>query len=103
MKKPVEIKLRHTRTDKQDEWGNPIETFSYKDIIAIKKSVSRSEFYRAATLGKKPSIVFEVYKDEFNNSDGIIFNGVEYTVIREYDIGMDKVEITCERKNSDEY
>ena len=42
MKKPVEVKLRYKSVEGQDEWGNPIETFTYKDIIAIKKSVTRS-------------------------------------------------------------
>lgn len=101
MKKPVEVKLRFKSVEGQDEWGNPIETFTYKDIIVIKKSVTRSEFYKAATLGLRPSAVFEVYKEEYNNADGVIYNDTEYTIIRDYDISMDKVELICERKISD--
>ena len=37
MKKPVEIKLRYKQIKGQDEWGNPIESVNFKDIIAIKK------------------------------------------------------------------
>ena len=101
MKKPVEIKLRYKQIKGQDEWGNPIESVNFKGIIAIKKSVTRNEFYKAATLGLRPSVVFEIYKEEYNNADGVIYNDTEYTIIRDYDISMDKVELICERKISD--
>ena len=101
MKKPVEVKLRYKSVEGQDEWGNPLETFTYKDIIAIKKSVTRSEFYKAATLGLRPNAVFEVYKEEYNDADGLIYDGIEHTIIRDYDISMDKVELVCERKMPD--
>ena len=101
MKKPVEIKLRYKQITGQDEWGNPIESVNFKDIIAIKKSVTRNEFYKAATLGLRPKAVFEVYKEEYNDADGLIYDGIEYTIIRDYDISMDKVELVCEGKISD--
>lgn len=101
MKKSVVIKLRYTKSDKQDNWGNPIEIVEYKEIFAVRKSVSRSEFYKAATIGLKPSVVLEVYKDEYDNADGLILEGEEYTIIRTHDVTIDKVELTCERKIPD--
>lgn len=101
MKKAVPIKLRYTNTVGQDEWGNSIEKTEYKEIVAIKKNVTRAEFYKAATLGMRPSLVLEIYKVEHDNADGVIYNAEEYSIIRTYDISMDKIELTCERKMPD--
>lgn len=98
MKKPVEIKLiKHSGTA-TDDWGNPIAKDDVWTIFAQKMSVTSAEFYRASNQGLKPSLVFEIYEEEFGDADLLIYEEAEYTIIRTYQRTLDRLELICEKK-----
>ncbi|HHV63828.1 MAG TPA: phage head closure protein [Peptococcaceae bacterium] len=87
-----------SRTLTKDEIGNQIP--GKKEEITIlcgKKSVSRSEFYNAATRGLKPVIVLVVHPYEYGGQTKLKFEGVLYKVIRTYEVSMEELELTCEK------
>lgn len=98
MKKPVEIKLIKHNENTIDEWGNPISKDDMWTVFAQKMSVTSAEFYRASNQGLKPSLVFEIYEEEFRDADLLIYEGIEYTIIRTYQRTLDRLELVCERK-----
>ena len=98
MKKSVEIKLIKHNEKTTDDWGNPIHSTEEWTVFAEKMSVGQAEFYRAANQRLKPNFVFEIYEEEFNNADLLIYEGIEYTIIRTYQRTLDKLELVCERK-----
>lgn len=67
------------------------------DIFCNVKSVSKNEFYNAATAGLKPSLVFIVHSYEYDNEEKVEFEGVKYNVIRTYVVNSEEIELTCEK------
>lgn len=98
MKKSVEIKLIKHSGKATDDWGNPISKDEVWTVFAEKMSVGQAEFYRAANQRLKPNFVFEIYEEEFNNADLLIYEGIEYTIIRTYQRTLDRLELICEKK-----
>lgn len=101
MKKSVLIELLKREGQSVDDWGNPINNVIKWEVFAEKISVKQSEFYQAASQGLKPSIVFEIYGEEFNEADAVYFEDTEYSIIRTYQKSFDKLELICERKVAD--
>ncbi|KLR75274.1 phage head-tail adaptor [Geobacillus sp. T6] len=81
----------------EDEIGNQIAQETRKTVLCNVKSVSRSEFYSAATAGLKPSIVFVIHGYEYDGEQEVEFEGARYRVIRTYSTDFEEVELTCER------
>lgn len=71
--------------------GEPIQSTTYREVFANKKSVRQSEFYQAANVGLKPELLIEVRSFEFNNDEKVRYpigeNGKVYSIIRTYDKG----------------
>lgn len=101
MKKDTEIALINVEIE-NDDWGNSIKKEFKEFILAKVKSVSQSEFYQAASQGFKPELVFEIYKVQYNQQPFIEYEGGRYSVVRTYSNTLDKLEIVCQRKLSDE-
>lgn len=80
-----------------DDIGNQIVEEVKTDIFCNVKSVSKNEFYNAATAGLKPSLVFIVHSYEYDNEEKVEFEGVKYTVIRTYVVNSEEIELTCEK------
>ena len=70
-----------------------IKTVVYCDL----KSITRAEFYNAASQGIKPEIVFVIHKYEYNDEKEILFEGKKYKVIRTYSKDFEEIELTCEK------
>ena len=70
-----------------------IETIVYCNL----KSITRGEFYNAASQGIKPEIVFVIHKYEYNDEKEILFEGKKYKVIRTYSKDFEEIELTCEK------
>lgn len=85
-----------------DEIGNQVASQIRKEVFCDVKSISRNEFYNAATTGLKPSIVFKIHSFEYENEEKVEFNGTIYNVIRTYIINADEIELTCEKVLSNE-
>lgn len=80
-----------------DEISNQIPIEERETILCDKKSVSRSEFYNAATNGLKPVIVFVVHAYEYNGEELVEFEGGRYKIIRTYSTSTEEIELTCEK------
>lgn len=87
------------------------ETVEKTEIFAGKKSVSRTEFYEALRSGRKASIIFVVDPDDLKLSQReirisgsvrrikatkVMYEGIQYRIIREYQKDPYNVELTCE-------
>lgn len=84
-----------------DEIGNQIETEVRNEVFCNVKSVTRTEFYNAATTNLKPSIVFIVHLYEYNNELKVEYEGVQYRVIRTYMTSTEEIELVCEKVIAD--
>lgn len=80
-----------------DEIGQEIETPTEITILCSLKSVGRNEFYSAAQVGLKPTMVFTIHAYEYNGEDKARFENQEYKVVRTYAINFEELELTCER------
>ena len=98
MKKSVVSDLIKYGKTSTDDWGNPVSIDERWQVYAEQMSVGQNEFYRAANQGLKPNFVFEIYAEEFRNADLLIYEDIEYTIIRTYQRTLDKLELVCERK-----
>ena len=86
-----------SETITEDEIGNQIPVETETTILCGKKSVTRSEFYNAATAGLKPSIVLVVHTYEYEGQQRLEFEGERYKVIRAYEVSTEELELTCEQ------
>lgn len=80
-----------------DDIGNQIPIEKETEIFCNVKSVSRNEFYNAATTGLKPSLVFVVHDYEYNGEEIVKFEDNKYKVIRTYRKNVEELELTCEK------
>jgi len=85
-----------TVTTTQNELGDDIETKTYKQVYANKKSVRQSEFYQAMNNGLKPELMFEVRSIDYSNEESLRYNDKEYAIIRVYDKKGEITELTCQ-------
>lgn len=79
-----------------DSIGNPIGNPLTEKILCAKDSVTRTEFYKAAAIGLKPSIVLVVHPYEYSNQSKIKFEDNFYRVVRTYEVDSENLELTCE-------
>ncbi|MDU3677784.1 MULTISPECIES: phage head closure protein [Clostridium] len=80
-----------------DEIGNQIPIPIEEEVFCNVKSISRSEFYNAATTGLKPSLVFKVRIVDYNDQEKVKFEDNEYKIIRTYIVDTENIELTCEK------
>lgn len=91
--------LKHTEND----IGDVVNSIEYgEDIFCNAKSVKYSEFYQAQALGIKPELVLEIKQVDYNKEKYVIYDGIEYTVLRIYKTSTEDVEITLTRGVEDE-
>lgn len=86
-----------------DAIGNQIPTEIRQPILCKVDSIGRSEFYSAATSDLKPEIIFTIHKYEYQNQRKIEFENQQYSVLRTYAVGIEEIELTCERVGADVY
>ena len=79
----------------ENEIGDVIDKTIEKELIAELKSVRSSEFYQAAAVGFKPEIVFVIWKFDYEKEKKIIYQNIEYNIIRTYERIDEKIELTC--------
>lgn len=70
-------------------------------VFAEKKSIGRSEFYAAYAVGAKPSIIFAVHKEDYQEAtqkgqlaSQIEFEGAVYNILRTFEKDGE-IELTC--------
>lgn len=86
----------------EDEIGNQIATEIKTNIFCNFKSIGRTEFYNAASNRLKPSLIFIIHAYEYNGEKYVEFSEdlspkEKYKVIKTYKIGIEELELTCEK------
>lgn len=96
------VKLIRRTESGRDKYGNIIHTEEVKERWAEVKSVSRAEYYQAATTGMQPTMVIVLSdRRDYEGQSHAVINGVEYVVIRTYVKG-ETIEITLTEREKNE-
>lgn len=82
----------------QNSYGINEPTETEKKIYANVQSVTRQEFFEGGRNGLNPSLVFTVFRHDYDNQKIIKYNGIRYTVYRLYELRDDTLEIYVERR-----
>ena len=86
--------------------GNPVSIPAEIEVLAEEKSVKRAEYYAASQQGKKPELVLEIWKDDYeltkHDVDGrkkyaekVRYDGSEYNIERTYSEDGMVLELVC--------
>ena len=84
-----------------DEIGNQVATEERTEVFCNVKSITRAEFYNAATTDLKPSLTFVVHLYEYNEEEIVEYKSVRYRVIRTYMTNTEEIELICEKVIAD--
>ncbi|PKM45955.1 MAG: hypothetical protein CVV01_05600 [Firmicutes bacterium HGW-Firmicutes-6] len=85
-------------SETENALGEKIETITYPSyVFCDKRSVTRSEFYQAATTDYKPEIILKLKIIDYAGQKYIKLNNDLYTVVRTYEASSEDIEITLER------
>lgn len=85
-----------------DDEGNQLIERSERTVLCYAESVSRSEFYSAASAGLKPEWTLTISnRIDYQGERLVRFHDELYSVIRTYRDG-DEIELTIERKVGDD-
>lgn len=68
---------------------------SGRAVWADVHSVGRTEFYKAAAIGKQTVIAFGVHLEDYKGESCVRYQGKVYSVLRPYQKGMGDWELTC--------
>lgn len=80
---------------RQDEDGYRYTSETLSKVYAKKKSVRRSEFYKALNSGVICTAEFEVFLHDYNNERLVEYNGRRYKIERTYSTSPDRINLTC--------
>ena len=84
-----------------DSIGQLIPTGSNKDVFAIIRSASQSEFFNAGENGLKPDKVFDVLMTEYDGQMRVKYDNDFYSVYRTYFRDDGRVELYTEKRVGD--
>lgn len=66
-------------------------------VLCNVKSATRMDKFLSRKQGLSPSKIFTIHRYEFGGETELEFEGVRYSVIKEYSVGIEETELTCER------
>lgn len=75
--------------------GIPVLTETKTTVWADKLSAKRAEHYAANAAGIRVDIVFSVNADDYAGQTEVEWNRTKYNVVRSYQTGRGRVELTC--------
>lgn len=71
------------------------------EIFCSRKSAGRSEYYAAYAVGLKPRLILEIdpldwesISEQGSQADKVLYNGVEYNILRDYQKNESSLELT---------
>ena len=85
----------------QDEIGNPVTIDNAIEVAAIKRPVSRSERYVAGHQNIEVHAIFIVHTFEYEQQNFVEHDGVRYSVVGEYLLNQNEIELKCRKKVRD--
>lgn len=81
----------------EDADGYETETEVKTEVFcSVTKGVTRNEFYKAHQANFQLSITIEVWEDDFNDAERLLFEGKQYKIIRPFPSGHGTIEMVCE-------
>lgn len=83
-----------------DESGNEEETVIETEVYVQPRGVYSSEYYSAAQIGLKPSIMLYIAdREDYNGQKVLTYQGRDYSVIRvDWSAQRDGVSLICEER-----
>lgn len=69
-------------------------------LLCRKKSITRSEFYKANQAGIRPSLVVDIHIFEYDNQELAEFEGERYSILKTYPVDLETLELTLTEKLS---
>ncbi len=91
------VELIDTVTE-PNEVGIPVKTETRREVYADRLSVKRSEHYAANASGQRVDIVYAIMADEYQDEAELQDGTKRYKVVRAYQVGRGRVELTCQIK-----
>lgn len=85
----------------EDSKGQKKYTEEQREIFVSSDSVTRSEFFSAATKGLKPDIVLRTASVNYAGEEKIMYEGKRYSIYRTFRNDEDEMELYLERRKSD--
>jgi SPP1 family predicted phage head-tail adaptor len=76
--------------------GDPVETETFREVYANKKSIRQSEHYQALATGLRPDLMFEVRAIEYTDEPRLRFNSKTYDIIRSFTKNDEIIELVCQ-------
>lgn len=73
----------------------PTSTLNKKQVFALIHSIGMREFYQSQGTNTRVDIKFIIYASDYNNEEIIEYKDKLYKVIRTYQAGLEKIEVTC--------
>ncbi|MEA4869901.1 MAG: phage head closure protein [Christensenella sp.] len=67
------------------------------DVYADKQSVYQSEHYKAAAVGRKVDLVFEVHQEDYSGQMLVVYDSKSYKVERSTAKGLGSVLLFCSK------
>lgn len=95
----AEITLLQTESEIISAFDIP-EEVGRVELLAERKSATRSEFYAADAVGRKIDEVFEVNALDYSNETCLLFDGAIYDIIRSYQSAHDRISLSCQRRGA---
>jgi len=87
--------VRETSVGADGKSFDRLEQSAPRQVFAAVKSVTRAEFYAAFTAGMSVDIVFELLAGDYAGENVVIYEGRQYSVVRTYRKGPDRMELTA--------
>lgn len=81
-----------------DGGGGYMETETFRQVFANRKSIRQSEFYHAHMAGLQPEIMFEVRFTDYADERELRHNGRRYIIVRTYTKNEETIELICQRE-----
>lgn len=92
-----QITLLHVDYVPQSD-GTRRQTSIQKVVWAAVRSVGGHEYAQAALSGRKPQLMAVVSAYDYNGASQFIYDGITYTIYRNYKTTDDAVELYAERQ-----
>lgn len=86
-------------TKYKNSYGVIIEAPTTRDVFAVKRDITRAEYFGAGRNGLNPEFMVTVFHGDYNGERTAQYNGQQYSIYRSFrPEGSDYVELYLERR-----
>ena len=79
-----------------NDFGDSVETESFREVFANRKSIRQSEFYQAMTTDLRPELMFEIREIEYAGEERLRYDGRMYYIRRTHSKQGEIIELIAE-------